>query len=53
VVDESGVALASIQGLNRKLEVTEAEAKAKEAEIQDLKQSVAELKALVEKLTVK
>ena len=42
-VDEGGVALAAIQGLNQKLN-------AKDAEIQDLKQSVAELKALVEKL---
>jgi len=44
VVDEGGVALAAIQGLNQKLE---AEAKAKDAEIQQLKQSVAELKELV------
>ena len=49
-VDESGVALAAIQGLNQKLEATQAEAKAKDAEIADLKQSVAELRALVEKL---
>jgi len=42
-VDEGGVALAAIQGLNQKLN-------AKDAEIQDLKQSVAELKELVEKL---
>lgn len=46
-VDEGGVALAAIQGLNQKLEN---EAKAKDAEIQELKQSVAELKAMVEKL---
>jgi t-SNARE complex subunit (syntaxin) len=57
VVDESGVALAAIQGLNQKLET---EAKAKDAEIQaqaakieDLQQSVAELKALVGKLANK
>jgi hypothetical protein len=66
-VDESGVALAAIQGLNQKLEATEAvakavaaESKAKDAEIQaqavkieDLQQSVAELKAMVEKLAGK
>jgi type VI secretion system secreted protein VgrG len=45
-VDESGVALAAIQGLNQKLNE-------KDAEIQDLKQSVAELKAMVEKLAGK
>ena len=49
-VDEGGVALAAIQGLNRKLEN---EAKAKDAEIQQLKQSVAELKTMVEKLASK
>ncbi len=49
-VDADGVALAAIQGLNRKLEET---VKQKDAEIQDLKQSVAELKAVVEKLAVK
>lgn len=43
-VDEGGVALAAIQGLNQKL--TE-ESKAKDAEIQNLKQSVTELKAMV------
>jgi hypothetical protein len=45
-VDESGVALAAIQGLNQKVEE-------KDAEIQELKQSVAELKAMVEKLAGK
>ena len=50
VVDENGVALAAIQGLNQKLEVMRAEAKAKDAEIDSLKQSVAELKAMVENL---
>ena len=49
-VDEEGVALAAIQGLNQKME---AETKAKDAEIQELKQSVAELKVLVEKLAAK
>jgi cell division protein FtsB len=36
--------------LNQKLEVMRAEAKAKDAEIDSLKQSVAELKAMVENL---
>ncbi len=45
-VDEGGVALAAIQGLNQKLEE-------KDAEIQDLKQSVAELKKMVQALTDK
>jgi hypothetical protein len=43
VVDEGGVALAAIQGLNQKLDE-------KDAEIQALKQSVSELKQLVESL---
>jgi SMC interacting uncharacterized protein involved in chromosome segregation len=47
-VDEEGVALAAIQGLNRKLESSVQE---KEAEIQDLKQSVDELKKLVQSLS--
>ncbi len=38
VVDEGGVALAAIQGLNQKLEETQLAAKAKDAEIQTLKQ---------------
>ena len=42
-VDETGVALAAIQGLNQKLN-------AKDAEIEALKQSVAELKQLVQTL---
>jgi hypothetical protein len=42
-VDADGVALAAIQGLNQKLEE-------KDAEIQQLKQSLAELKELVSKL---
>jgi hypothetical protein len=45
-VDEEGVALAAIQGLNEKLNE-------KDVEIQDLKQSVAELKAMVERLVSK
>jgi hypothetical protein len=47
VVDESGVALAAIQGLNRKLEQ---ESRDKDAEIRELKQNVAELKKLVQSL---
>ena len=43
-VDEGGVALAAIQGLNEKLEE-------KSAEVDALKQSVAELKELVKRLT--
>ncbi len=50
VVDGEGVALAAIQGLNQKVEE---QLKAKDAEIQDLKQSVAELKKLVQSLTEK
>jgi hypothetical protein len=45
-VDADGVALAAIQGLNQKLNE-------KDAEIQDLKQSVAKLKAMVEELAGK
>jgi hypothetical protein len=46
VIDEGGVALAAIQGLNQKLNE-------KDAEIQDLKQSVADLKKLVQSLAEK
>ncbi|HZT21418.1 MAG TPA: tail fiber domain-containing protein, partial [Verrucomicrobiae bacterium] len=46
-VDEGGVALAAIQGLNQKLE---AESQAKDAEIQQLRQTVAQLKNLVNQL---
>ena len=45
-VDEGGVALAAIQGLNQKLEE-------KESEIQALRQNVAELKKLVQELANK
>ena len=51
--DVAGVSLAAIQGLNQKVEAQSAQMKAKDAEIQDLKQSVAELKAMVEKLAGK
>jgi hypothetical protein len=50
IVDEGGVALAAIQGLNQKLEQ---QIKAKDAQIQDLQQSVAELKKLVQSLAEK
>ncbi len=46
VVDEGGVALAAIQGLNQKLD-------AKDAQIQALQEEVAELKALVQSLAAK
>jgi hypothetical protein len=45
-VDEGGVALAAIQGLNQKVEE-------KDAEIQELKQSVADLKKMVQSLAAK
>jgi cell division protein FtsL len=45
-VDESGVALAAIQALNQKLNE-------KDAEIQDLKQSIADLKKMVQSLAEK
>jgi predicted nucleic acid-binding Zn-ribbon protein len=44
---EQGVALAAIQGLNQKLE---AQLKDRDAEIQDLKQSMADLKKMVQSL---
>ena len=47
-VDEGGVALAAIQGLNRKVEEREAALRAENAE---LRRSVAELKALVNTLS--
>jgi hypothetical protein len=46
VVDEGGVALAAIQGLNQKVDE-------KNTEIQDLKQTVNELKKLVQTLADK
>ena len=49
-VDEGGVALAAIQGLNQKLE---ADTKSKDAEIETLRQSVAELKEMVQSLAEK
>ena len=46
IIDEGGVALAAIQGLNQKLEQ-------KDAEIQTLKQSVDDLKKMVQSLAEK
>jgi hypothetical protein len=53
VVDEGGVALAAIQGLNQKVEEQKSELKARDAEIQDLKQSMADLKKMVQSLAEK
>jgi hypothetical protein len=53
VVDEGGVALAAIQGLDQKVNEKDAKIQEQGAEIAALKQSVAELKALVEKLANK
>ena len=53
VVDEGGVALAAIQGLNQKFEEQNSRLKEKDIEIQTLKQSVAELKQMVRSLTEK
>ena len=46
-VDEGGVALAAIQGLNQKVEEQKSELKERDADIRQLKQSVAELKQLI------
>ena len=46
-VDEGGVALAAIQGLNQKLE---GQLKKKDAEIEQLQQSVAELKQMISQM---
>ena len=53
VVDEEGVALAAIQGLNLKLNEKEAKIQEQGAEIQELKHSLAELKQLVQSLAEK
>jgi predicted nuclease with TOPRIM domain len=50
VVDESGVALAAIQGLNQKLEE---QAKEKDSEIQNLEQKLDELQAVVSRLAAR
>jgi hypothetical protein len=47
-VDADGVALAAIKGLNEKLEEG---LKAKDAQIQSLQQSVADLQRLVSRMT--
>ena len=52
-IDEGGVALAAIQGLNQKLSEQEAALKNKESEIQELRQAVAELQKTVRKITNK
>ncbi len=52
-VDEGGVALAAIQGLNQKLEETRAESKAKDEEIQALEKKMDELEATVKELAAK
>ncbi|MEI8288406.1 MAG: tail fiber domain-containing protein [Verrucomicrobiota bacterium] len=52
-VDEGGVALAAIQGLNQKLEQKDAKLAEQAAEIEALKQSVAELKQLVQTIVAK
>ncbi len=52
VVDEGGVALAAIQGLNQKVDEKEGRIQEQAAEIQELKQSVAELKQLVQSLRI-
>ena len=46
-----GVALAAIQGINQKVEEQAGMLRHREAEIQELKQTVAELKKLVNSLT--
>jgi hypothetical protein len=50
-VDADGVALAAIQGLNQKVEEQAAALKTKDTEMKELRQSMAELKAVVAKLT--
>jgi trimeric autotransporter adhesin len=46
-VDEGGVALAAIQGLNQKVEAQQAELKQKETEVTELKQRLAALEKIV------
>ena len=50
VVDEGGVALAAIQGLNQKLDEKDARIQAQAEEIQSLNQTVSQLKKMVEEL---
>jgi hypothetical protein len=49
-IDESGVALAAIQGLNQKLLAQEAAMKTKDQEIQELRLALAELQKTVRKI---
>jgi trimeric autotransporter adhesin len=51
-VDESGVALAAIQGLNQKLETQAAQLAEKDSRIAALEKSVAELKTLITRRTI-
>ena len=53
VVDEGGVALAAIQGLNEKVNEKDAKIQEQAGEIAELKQSVAELKQLVQSLAAR
>jgi hypothetical protein len=53
IVDEGGVALAAIQGLNQKLDETRADLKRRDAENAEMKQELAELKKLVRSLADK
>jgi hypothetical protein len=50
VVDEGGVALAAIQGLNEKVDEKDARIQAQAAKIQELNQTVGQLKMMVEEL---
>jgi len=52
-IDESGVALAAIQGLNQKLNAQEAAMKTKDREIQELRLALAELQKTVRKIDAK
>jgi len=51
VLDEGGVALAAIKGLNQKLDEKDAEIQKQNAEIQSLQQSLIELKAAVSQMS--
>ena len=53
IVDEGGVALAAIQGLNEKLNEKDARIQAQAVEIDELNQSVSQLKKMVEALDQK
>jgi hypothetical protein len=52
-IDEGGVALAAIQGLNEKVEAQTAQLQQKDKAIRELGQSVAELKELIAKISQK